>query len=57
MSPYLAYFLGLLTIIIIGLLFWIMARFNPAVRQVYLNTICNVEPPDNNGTTVINSSS
>ncbi len=44
MSPYLAYFLGVLTIVFIFLLFWLLARSNSAVREVYLNLICRVNP-------------
>ncbi len=44
MSPYLAYFLGVLTVVFIFLLFWLLARSNQAVREAYLNLICRVDP-------------
>ena len=44
MSPYLAYFLGVLTVVFIFLLFWLLARSNQAVREVYLDLICRVDP-------------
>ena len=56
MSPYLAYFLGVLTIVIIILIFYLIARANPAVRQSYLNLFCQVTPEteseNNTGTSV-----
>lgn len=41
MNPFLAYFLGLFTIIFILVIFWILATLNPEINQVYKGSICN----------------
>ena len=41
MSPYVAYLLGILTIIAIILPFALLARVNPEVRIVYDNIFCD----------------
>lgn len=51
MSPYLAYFIGLLTVIIIILLFAFLARASRPVREVYNSIFCITEPTS--GTTSI----
>lgn len=44
MSPYLAYFIGLLTVVIIIILFALIARTSPPVRQVYNSIFCVTTP-------------
>lgn len=41
MSPYVAYLLGILTIIAIILPFALIARVNPEVQVVYSNIFCD----------------
>lgn len=44
MSPYLAYFLGLITLIVIFLPFWLLAQNNLEVAKIYNNIFCSQLP-------------
>jgi hypothetical protein len=41
MSPLLAYFLGILTLVVIFLPFWYLGRTNNKIGQVYKDYFCN----------------
>jgi len=49
MNSYLAYFLGLLTSLLIVLLAYIFAWVIPSFQKVYLQTVCTFPSPNNNG--------
>lgn len=40
MSNYAAYFLGILTVLIILIPFWYIATSSASVREAYENTVC-----------------
>lgn len=41
MSPLVAYFLGIITILIILIPFWYLARVNTKISTTYKNIFCN----------------
>ena len=40
MSPYTAYFLGILTVLLIIVPFWVLSLFVTSIKTAYTNSVC-----------------
>lgn len=47
MSPLVAYFLGVLTILVIFIPFWYLGRTNDKIGEVYKKYLCNLASSSN----------